>query len=92
MFGNECIGILEYEGTTSAIVMAGIFLSFVVEYIGQRIMLNKTRAMAAMSPEERSKMWLSSEVVSILVMEMGIIFHSIRTLSPPPLRVLRLLC
>lgn len=37
MFTNECIGDLGYEGTTSAIVMAGIFLSFLVEYIGLRI-------------------------------------------------------
>lgn len=37
MFANECIGELAYEGTTSAIVMAGIFLSFLVEYVGLRI-------------------------------------------------------
>ncbi|KAL1870703.1 high-affinity Zn(2+) transporter zrt1 [Diaporthe australafricana] len=36
MFSNECIGELSYEGTTSAIVMAGIFLSFLVEYVGLR--------------------------------------------------------
>ncbi|KAK2604595.1 hypothetical protein N8I77_007508 [Diaporthe amygdali] len=37
MFTNDCIGELSYEATTSAIVMVGIFLSFLVEYIGLRI-------------------------------------------------------
>jgi len=36
MFANECLGELEYEATTSAVVMAGIFMSFVVEYISHR--------------------------------------------------------
>lgn len=78
MFTNECIGDLGYEGTTSAVVMAGIFLSFVVEYIGQRIVSNKIRSEAALTRKERSNALLSSEVVSILVMEAGIIFHSLR--------------
>ncbi|THC94470.1 hypothetical protein EYZ11_006035 [Aspergillus tanneri] len=39
MFSNECLGELEYEATTSAIVMAGILLSFLTEYIGHRILL-----------------------------------------------------
>ncbi|OAG41168.1 hypothetical protein AYO21_04548 [Fonsecaea monophora] len=39
MFNNECLGVLEYEATTSAIVMAGIILAFLVEYIGHRIVL-----------------------------------------------------
>ncbi|KAJ5222321.1 uncharacterized protein N7469_008561 [Penicillium citrinum] len=37
MFTNDCLGELGYEGTTSAIVMAGMFLSFLVEFIGHRI-------------------------------------------------------
>ncbi len=78
MFGNECIGELEYEGVTSAIVMAGLFLSFVVEYIGQRIVSAKIRSEAALTSKERVKALLSSEVVNILVMEAGIIFHSVR--------------
>lgn len=78
MFTNECIGELGYEATTSAIVMAGIFISFLVEYIGQRIVQSKLRSEAALTLKERSKALLSSEVVSILVMEAGIIFHSLR--------------
>ena len=78
MFASKCLGELGYEGITSAIVMAGIFLSFVVEYIGQRVVLAKTKAAAALSIEEQSKAFLSTEMVNILVMEAGIIFHSLR--------------
>lgn len=77
MFGNECLGELQYEATTSAILMAGLFISFLVEYLGQRIVLAKTRAAESLSPEEKAHAFLSTEVVSILVMEAGIIFHSL---------------
>ncbi|KAF9769989.1 hypothetical protein IL306_012498 [Fusarium sp. DS 682] len=77
MFGNQCIGELGYEATTSALVMAGIFLSFLVEYIGNRIVLAKTKASAGLPDVERKSAWLSTEVVSVLVMEMGILFHSL---------------
>ncbi|EOA84555.1 uncharacterized protein SETTUDRAFT_90653 [Exserohilum turcica Et28A] len=36
MFSNECLGRLAYEGTTAAIFMAGLFLSFLVDYLGAR--------------------------------------------------------
>ncbi|KAK1991344.1 ZIP zinc transporter [Colletotrichum falcatum] len=71
MFGNECLGALGYEGTTSAIVMAGIFLSFLVEYVGKRIVMKKM----AGNPGAASR--LSPETVTVLVLECGIIFHSI---------------
>lgn len=78
MFGNQCIGELGYEAVTSAIVMAGIFLSFFVEYIGNRVVLAKTRTHNALSNTEKKSVLLSAEVVSILVMEAGILFHSLR--------------
>ncbi|KAK9252305.1 solute carrier family 39, member 1/2/3 [Lipomyces tetrasporus] len=37
MFSNQCLGVLEYEATATAIAMAGIFTSFIVEYFGNRI-------------------------------------------------------
>ncbi|KAM5352057.1 hypothetical protein ACJ41O_004780 [Fusarium nematophilum] len=77
MFSNDCIGELGYEATTSAIVMAGIFLSFLVEYIGHRIVLAKTKASAGLSQVQMKSTLLSTEVVSILVMEAGILFHSL---------------
>lgn len=36
MFGNECLGELQYEGTTAAIFLAGLFLSFLADYLGAR--------------------------------------------------------
>jgi len=36
MFNNPCLGHLDYEATTSAILMAGIFLTFLIEYLGHR--------------------------------------------------------
>ncbi|KAK7431543.1 high-affinity Zn(2+) transporter zrt1 [Neonectria magnoliae] len=77
MFSNECMGELTYEATTAAIVMAGIFLSFLVEFIGQRIVLAKVKSSAALSQTQKANSFLSTEVVSILVMEAGIIFHSL---------------
>lgn len=37
LFASECLGELNYESTTSAIVMAGILVSFMVEYGGRRL-------------------------------------------------------
>ncbi|CRK11202.1 Zinc-regulated transporter 2 like protein [Verticillium longisporum] len=71
MFANPCLGSLGFEGTTSSIVMAGIFLSFLVEYIGQRIIKRKL----AGGPDAKS--WFRPETVSIMVLEAGILFHSI---------------
>lgn len=80
MFTNECIGTLDYEAVTSSIVMAGLFISFVVEYIGQRVVSAKLQREASLTSKERAQTVLSSEVVNILVMELGILFHSLRTL------------
>lgn len=50
MFSNKCLGALEYEATTSAVVMAGIFLSFLVEYLGHRLIDSR----ATRSPQENT--------------------------------------
>lgn len=78
MFANSCLGELDYEGTSAAILMAGIFLSFAIEYAGKRVVLAKVRAADRMGREEQAKAMLSTEVVSILVMECGVLFHSLR--------------
>lgn len=85
MFTNKCIGTLDYESVTSAIVMAGLFLSFIVEYLGHRVVQAKVRSEATLTSKERANAVLSSEVVSILVMEVGILFHSLRMFFPPEL-------
>jgi solute carrier family 39 (zinc transporter), member 1/2/3 len=66
MFGNECVGELGYEGITAAILMAGLFLAFSVEYVGHRL-----------AAKYWSRNQYNDEVVSVLVLEAGIIFHSI---------------
>lgn len=39
MLTNECIEYpVEYEGTAAAIMMAGIFLAFLTEYLGARLL------------------------------------------------------
>ncbi|RLL93675.1 hypothetical protein CFD26_103178 [Aspergillus turcosus] len=102
MFTNECLGELEYEATTSAVVMAGIFLSFLFEYIGHRIMLARGKRSPSPCPEQTSEASTGKEPtsqptlaalghhhgppldptnpntkLSVLVMEAGVIFHSI---------------
>ncbi|KAJ5480673.1 hypothetical protein N7539_006567 [Penicillium diatomitis] len=58
MFANQCLGELEYEATASAIVIAGIFLAFLIEFIGYR--MTKVReegvvAVPAVEPKSQSK-------------------------------------
>ncbi|KAK5659013.1 hypothetical protein OQA88_1100 [Cercophora sp. LCS_1] len=62
MFTNECLGELTYEATAAAIAMAGLFLSFLVEYLGHRLIKTST---------------VSSPLMTVYVMEAGIIFHSL---------------
>ncbi|KAF2279794.1 Zip-domain-containing protein [Westerdykella ornata] len=38
-FANDCLGPLAYESTTAAIFLAGFFLSFLVDYLGARIIM-----------------------------------------------------
>ena len=39
MFSNECLTRIAYEATATAIAMAGIFISFIIEHTGQRIVM-----------------------------------------------------
>ncbi|KAJ0417924.1 ZIP zinc transporter-domain-containing protein [Aspergillus carlsbadensis] len=113
MFSNDCLTGIEYEATTSAIVMAGIFLSFLTEYIGHRYMVaraarsgtttvqptespvatetgSNASKTAAEAPQPHNHATLAAfghhhggdptnpnTKVSVLVMEAGVIFHSI---------------
>ncbi len=54
MFANECLGRLTYEATTSAIAVAGFFLSFLVEYIGSRIVASRAARAAGQSDVEHN--------------------------------------
>ncbi|KAJ9660911.1 high-affinity Zn(2+) transporter zrt1 [Neophaeococcomyces mojaviensis] len=41
MFTNNCLTGIDYEATTSAVVMAGLFVAFLVEYSGYRYVISK---------------------------------------------------
>jgi zinc transporter 1/2/3 len=52
MFANPCLGRLKYESTTAAIVMAGLTLSFILDYFGHRYMSRRQRQSQAGSSYE----------------------------------------
>lgn len=43
MFTNECLGELQYEATTTAIVIAGAFMTFLLQYFSVRVYNKRTR-------------------------------------------------
>lgn len=47
MFANECLGGLQYEATTSAIVVAGAFLTFLLQYSSFRLYDARSRTVAS---------------------------------------------
>lgn len=103
MFGNPCLGELAYEGTTAAVFMAGLFISFLVDYLAARFLLwrqGKTASArtqhvpsatkgeedvtampnpSTMHSDERGAHVHGNldEKLSVLVLEAGIIFHSL---------------
>ena len=109
MFANECIGRLTYEATATAIAMAGAFVAFLVEYLGNRFTAAraaKIRSGNGHNAEEDQNLEGSDksdlkgdnntlaalghhhqavlgpdDKLGCLVMEAGIIFHSIRRSS-----------
>ncbi|KAG9697599.1 putative ZIP zinc transporter, partial [Aureobasidium melanogenum] len=77
MFANHCLGGLKYEATTAAIVMAGIVLSFVPEYVGARVFLwrlSKHATSASPIPDQDHD---PKKKLKVNIMEAGIIFHSL---------------
>lgn len=87
MFQNQCLGELSYEATTAAILMAGIFLSFLVEYLGNRLVQWHGAKSVAGSVESaphghaHSLPAARTDMVNISVLEAGVIFHSLRRFS-----------
>ncbi|KAK3693425.1 hypothetical protein B0T22DRAFT_372396 [Podospora appendiculata] len=84
MFANECIGHLAYEPTAAAILVAGLCISFLVEYFGQRL-AQWHRAKSACTSSGNAEALVAGQqqqqnrtgLVGIAVMESGIIFHSL---------------
>ncbi|KAK4244241.1 hypothetical protein C7999DRAFT_17479 [Corynascus novoguineensis] len=81
MFANECLGELSYESTASAILMAGLFLSFLVEYAGNRlIQWHESKAKAGnveSAGHNDATPTARTDMVNITVLEAGVIFHSL---------------
>lgn len=71
MFGNECLTI-QYEGTSSAIVMAGIFLSFLVDFVSHRLLGTKSAKL-----EDADSVDVEENKMLAVMLEVGIIFHSV---------------
>ncbi|KAL5611850.1 hypothetical protein BROUX41_000576 [Berkeleyomyces rouxiae] len=77
MFENECLGRLEYESTATAIAMAGLFMSFVIEYIGHRYVNWKQAKNKEETNQSALELSTQNEMIDIMVMEAGIVFHSL---------------
>ncbi|KAJ4287892.1 high-affinity Zn(2+) transporter zrt1 [Collariella sp. IMI 366227] len=83
MFQNECLGELAYESTASAILMAGLFLSFLIEYAGNRLIQwheSKAKPDSTESAEHahsHEPTTARTDMVNITVLECGVIFHSL---------------
>lgn len=83
MFASECLGELSYESTAAAISMAGMFISFLAEYLGVRVLqwhAAKTEARNIENGGEKGDSAQRTEMVNIMVLECGVVFHSMRKL------------
>jgi zinc transporter 1/2/3 len=84
MFANECLGEQKYEATAAAILMAGLFLSFLVDFIGLRFIQWKTAKKSdTVETVPVGRGWSSPEMLNLGVLEAGIIFHSLRKRISP---------
>ncbi|KAF1923442.1 Zip-domain-containing protein [Didymella exigua CBS 183.55] len=64
MFGNECLGELQYEGTTAAVFLAGLFLSFLADYLGARFVQWRQKKHASTDSETSTSTNGSDKAVS----------------------------
>jgi zinc transporter 1/2/3 len=77
-FENECLGGLSYEATPAVILMIGIFVSFVIEYAVQQVLLWRSTKKPETVEESLEDTMISAELVNVAILEAGIIFHSLR--------------
>ncbi|KAK3309428.1 putative metal ion transmembrane transporter protein [Chaetomium strumarium] len=78
MFENRCLGELAYEATATSILMAGLFLSFLVEYAGNRLIQWHEAKARSVNVEAAAQVAApKADMVNITVLEAGIIFHSL---------------
>lgn len=92
MFSNDCVT-MDYESTATAIVMAGLFIGFLANFISIRVMLARKKRIEGFtdrnSDEDVKEVHGHShgevaiaedgslDKVSVLMLEAGIIFHSV---------------
>ncbi|VVT46902.1 uncharacterized protein SAPINGB_P001444 [Magnusiomyces paraingens] len=43
MFSSECVGTLSYEGVSTSIMLAGLFIAFLIEYTFNRLLSNRQK-------------------------------------------------
>uniref|UniRef100_A0A060SWL9 ARAD1A06138p n=1 Tax=Blastobotrys adeninivorans TaxID=409370 RepID=A0A060SWL9_BLAAD len=90
MWENDCLGELDYEATGSAITMAGLFLAFMLEYLGCRLFGGHNHDGEVRVKDSENNMETQNITtvnnsgilepnshVSVWMMEAGIVFHSI---------------
>ncbi|KAK8084464.1 hypothetical protein PG997_005735 [Apiospora hydei] len=68
MFQNKCLGEIDYEATPAAILLAGVFVSFAVDFLSHRFFSRR-------QADEQQQ--ANNELVNIFVLESGIMFHSL---------------
>jgi zinc transporter 1/2/3 len=76
MFQNQCLGKLKYEGTTSAIAMAGLFVSFLFDLVTGALIVSPLNG-----ADSDTSSTSASAATNLMVLEAGIVFHSICTPS-----------
>ncbi|KAI4111312.1 MAG: hypothetical protein LQ345_006831 [Seirophora villosa] len=74
MFANECLGTLQYEATTTAIVIAGAFLTFLLQYSSFRLYEARSRSVASMSGASHTE---SMNVIGVTLVVAGDSFYRI---------------
>ncbi|KAI0973648.1 hypothetical protein F4678DRAFT_486826 [Xylaria arbuscula] len=66
LFGNKCLGDLGFDATPAAIMLGGLFIAFLIEYITHRV----ARKYYNRTPN-------ADDAINVMVLESGIIFHSL---------------
>ena len=69
MFENKCLGRINYEATPAAILLGGVIVSFMVDFLSHRLFSRRQQ-----DDDERQ---ISNDLVKIFALECGILFHSV---------------
>jgi solute carrier family 39 (zinc transporter), member 1/2/3 len=81
-FQNECLGEVSYEAIPAIILMVGIFVSFLADYVVQQILEWRSTQKGDIPGDSTGNTVVSAELVNVAILEAGIIFHSLRKSTP----------